>query len=58
MRLKIFHLTSVYKSNAWSQVEYKIMLIDGEQLAHLMIETNVGLSAISEYQEKNRLGLL
>lgn len=41
---------SVYKFV--TQVEYKIILIDGEHLAELMIENNVGLSVINAYQVK------
>jgi len=35
-----------------TQVEYKIVLINGKQLANLMIENNAGLSTINEYQVK------
>jgi restriction system protein len=51
----IFITTSSFPSSVYefvTQVEYKIVLIDGEQLAHLMIENNVGLSTISEYHVK------
>ena len=34
------------------QVEYKIILIDGERLADLMIENNIGLSTVNTYQVK------
>lgn len=51
----IFITTSSFPTSVYefvTQVEYKIVLIDGEQLAHLMIENNVGLSVISEYKVK------
>ena len=51
----IFITTSTFPSSVYefvTQVEYKIILIDGEQLALFMIENNVGLSTISEYQIK------
>ena len=51
----IFITTSSFSKNAYTfigKVEYKIILIDGERLADLMIEHNVGLSAISTYHVK------
>jgi len=54
-RKGIFITTSSFPKSVYEfvkQVEYKIVLIDGEQLANLMIENNVGLSTISEYQVK------
>jgi restriction system protein len=51
----IFITTSSYPQSVYefvTQVEYKIILINGEQLAELMIEHNVGLSTINEYQVK------
>ena len=51
----IFITTSSFPASVYAfvtQVEYKIVLIDGERLANLMIEYNVGLSTISEYQIK------
>lgn len=54
-RKGIFITTSKFPPSVYEfvkQVEYKIVLIDGEQLANLMIENNVGLSTINEYQVK------
>ena len=51
----IFITTTTFPSSVYefvTQVEYKIVLIDGEQLALFMIENNVGLSTINEYQIK------
>ncbi len=51
----IFIATSTFPQSVYdfvTQVEYKIVLINGEQLANLMIEYNVGLSPINEYQVK------
>lgn len=54
-RKGIFITTSNFPQSVYdfvTQVEYKIVLIDGEKLANLMIEHNVGLSTINEYQVK------
>ncbi len=51
----IFITTSSFPQSVYdfvNQVEYKIVLINGEQLANLMIEYNVGLSSVNEYQVK------
>jgi restriction system protein len=51
----IFITTSTFPASVYefvTQVEYKIVLIDGEQLALFMIENNVGLSTTNEYQIK------
>jgi restriction system protein len=51
----IFITTSTFPQSVYefvTQVEYKIVLIDGERLANLMIEHNVGLSTINEYLVK------
>lgn len=51
----IFITTSTFPASVYefvNQVEYKIVLIDGAQLANLMIEYNVGLSTINDYQVK------
>jgi len=48
----IFITTSTFPRSVYefvTQVEYKIVLIDGERLANLMIEHNVGLSTVNEY---------
>ncbi len=48
----IFITTSNFPKSVYEfvgQVEYKIILIDGERLANLMIEHNVGLSTVSTY---------
>jgi restriction system protein len=34
------------------QIEHKIILIDGDMLANLMIENNVGVSVTATYQVK------
>jgi len=54
-RKGIFITTSTFPQSVYEfvkQVEYKIVLIDGDQLANLMIENNVGLSTVNEYQVK------
>jgi restriction system protein len=54
-RKGIFITTSSFPQSVYefvTQIEYKIVLIDGEQLAYFMIENNVGLSTINEYQVK------
>ena len=54
-RKGIFITTSTFPQSVYqfvTQVEYKIVLIDGEQLANMMIENNVGLTTINEYQVK------
>jgi restriction system protein len=54
-RKGIFITTSSFPQSVYdfvTQVEYKIILIDGDQLAYFMIENNVGLSTINEYQIK------
>lgn len=51
----IFITTSTFPSSVYEfvgQVEYKIILIDGENLSDLMIENNVGLSTVNTYQVK------
>jgi restriction system protein len=51
----IFITTSTFPNSVYEfvgQVEYKIILIDGEHLADLMIDNNVGLSIINTYQVK------
>lgn len=54
-RKGIFITTSSFPQSVYdfvSQVEYKIILINGDLLAELMIEHNVGLSTANEYQVK------
>lgn len=54
-RKGIFITTSNFPKSVYefvSQVEYKIVLIDGERLANLMIDYNVGLSTVSTYEVK------
>ncbi|MBL0268066.1 MAG: restriction endonuclease [Chitinophagaceae bacterium] len=54
-RKGIFITTSSFPPSVYefvTQVEYKIILIDGEQLAYYMIENNVGLSVVNEYKIK------
>ena len=51
----IFITTSSFPQSVYdfvTQVEYRIILINGDQLADLMIEYNVGLTPITEYQVK------
>lgn len=51
----IFITTSSFPTSVYEfvgQVEYKIILIDGERLATLMIEHSVGLSTVSTYHVK------
>lgn len=51
----IFITTSSFPNSVYEfvgQVEYKIILIDGEHLADLMIEHNIGLSAVNTYHVK------
>ena len=48
----IFITTSNFPKSVYEfvgQVEYKIILIDGERLANLMIDHNVGLSTVNTY---------
>ena len=48
----IFITTSNFPNSVYEfvgQVEYKIILIDGDRLASLMIEHNVGVSTVSSY---------
>ncbi len=54
-RKGIFITTSSFPKSVYEfvrQVEYKIILIDGERLANLMIEHNVGLSTVNTYHVK------
>jgi restriction system protein len=54
-RKGIFITTSSFPQSVYdfvTQVEYKIVLIDGAQLAYFMIENNVGLSTTTEYHIK------
>lgn len=51
----IFISTSTFPQSVYefvSQVEYKIILIDGKRLAELMIENNIGLSIVNTYHVK------
>ena len=51
----IFITTSSFPNSVYEfvgQVEYKIILIDGERLANLMIEHSVGLSTVNTYHVK------
>lgn len=54
-RKGIFITTSTFSQHAIdyvSKIDIKIILIDGEKLADLMIEYNVGVSIVSSYQIK------
>jgi restriction system protein len=51
----IFVTTSSFPNSVYEfvgKVEYKIILIDGERLADLMIENSIGLSAVNTYHVK------
>lgn len=51
----IFITTSSFPNSVYEfvgQVEYKIILIDGERLANLMIEHSIGLSTVNTYHVK------
>lgn len=51
----IFITTSTFPNSVYKfvgQVEYKIILIDGEHLTDLMIENSVGLSTVNTYKLK------
>ena len=51
----IFITTSSFPNSVYEfigQVEYKIILIDGERLANLMIEHGIGLSTVNTYHVK------
>jgi restriction system protein len=51
----IFITTSNFSREAYdytSRIDTKIVLIDGEQLARLMIDHNIGVTPISEYEIK------
>lgn len=51
----VFITTSNFSKNATSyakKIENKIVLIDGEQLAQLMIDNNIGVSKIASYEIK------
>jgi len=51
----IFITTSSFPKSVYEfveQVEYKIILIDGERLANLMIEHSIGLSTVNTYHVK------
>lgn len=51
----IFITTSSFPNSVYEfvgQVEYKIILIDGERLASLMIEHSIGLSTVNTYHVK------
>jgi len=54
-RKGIFITTSSFTSDATnyaSMIENKVVLIDGERLAKLMIDNNVGVSTITAYEIK------
>lgn len=51
----VFITTSSFSKNAWeyaSSVGTKVILIDGNQLAQLMIDYNVGVTSVSSYEIK------
>jgi len=51
----IFITTSSFPKSVYefvTQVEYKIILIDGKRLSDLMIENSIGLSTVSSYHVK------
>jgi restriction system protein len=54
-RKGIFITTSNFSKEAYdytSRIDTKIVLIDGEQLARLMIDQNIGVASISKYEIK------
>ncbi|MEN7973906.1 MAG: restriction endonuclease, partial [Verrucomicrobiota bacterium] len=54
-RKGVFITTSYFTKEAneyASMIESKIILIDGEQLAKLMAEHNVGVSTVGQYEVK------
>lgn len=54
-RKGVFITTSSFPQSVYEfvkQVEYRIVLIDGEQFANLMVEHNVGLTTVNEYKVK------
>jgi len=54
-RKGIFITTSTFSDNAIdyvSKIDNKIILLDGERLAQLMIENDIGVSKIAEYTIK------
>jgi restriction system protein len=54
-RRGIFITTSTFSRAAWdyvSRVETRIVLIDGETLAQLMIDFGIGVSTIATYELK------
>lgn len=54
-RKGVFITTSSFPPSVYEfvkQVEYRIVLIDGEQFANLMVEHNVGLTTVNEYKVK------
>lgn len=54
-RKGVFITTSSFPQSVYEfvkQVEYRIVLIDGEQLANLLVEHNVGLTTVNEYKVK------
>ncbi len=51
----IFITTASFSKEAWqfaNTISSKIILIDGERLAELMIDYNVGISTIASYEIK------
>ena len=51
----IFITTSSFPKSVYEfvgQVEYKIILFDGERLANLMIDYSIGLSTVNTYHVK------
>ncbi len=51
----IFITTSSFPKSVYEfvgQVEYKIILFDGERLANLMIDHSIGLSTVNTYHVK------
>ena len=51
----VFITTSSFTSEAIqyaSQSQYRVVLIDGQRLAQLMMETDLGVSTVAAYQVK------
>ena len=54
-RKGIFITTATFSREAYdyvSRIDTKIVLIDGEELAQLMIDHNIGVSPVAKYEVK------
>jgi restriction system protein len=51
----VFITTSNYTKNSWeyiNSIQHKVILIDGEKLAHYMIDYDIGVAKITSYEIK------